>query len=259
MGNSTLARSILIPIFTCFCVFAASCTPTPEPTESPISVSSDDSVAAARQATVDAMSALPSGYEEPEIGYDVPDSPRLEGWFDVNEYFSVLNHLSMQPGYTLDYVYHNSGSGAQPYLYARKIDATENYDYDYLAYVQTDDTEESFFQYIVLSIMGEQFYLWWHAAYNDYTIICDRTGLEAVLSDTYFDNTLPAEVQKEARRLDFAPQVEINNDTVTVRVVIFTKWGGFIEETYTITRAFPRIIEDIETKTLVEWSINITF
>jgi len=144
-------------------------------------------------------------------------------------------------------------------LYARKIDATENYDYDYLAYVQTDDTEESFFQYIVLSIMGEQFYLWWHAAYNDYTIICDRTGLEAVLSDTYFDNTLPAEVQKEARRLDFAPQVEINNDTVTVRVVIFTKWGGFIEETYTITRAFPRIIEDIETKTLVEWSINITF
>ncbi|MBM3158037.1 MAG: hypothetical protein FJ004_12260, partial [Chloroflexi bacterium] len=95
--------------------------PTPNPTNP-----SPDSVAAARQAMVDAMSALPSGYDTPEFGYDVPESDRLEGWFDVNQYFSVLNHLSLQPGYTLDYVYSNFGSGAHPDLYATNSDRPED-------------------------------------------------------------------------------------------------------------------------------------
>ena len=28
-----------------------------------------------------------------------------EGWFDINDYFSVLPHISMKYGYVLDYVY----------------------------------------------------------------------------------------------------------------------------------------------------------
>lgn len=177
MRNNTLIRSILILILTCFYVFTASCTTVQKSTESPniVSVSPDDTVAAARQATVDALSSLPSGFTVPEVYYDTPDFARLEGWFDVNAYFSVLNHLSLQPGYILDYVHHNNGSGAQPYLYARKIDSKPfntldelnnayidkaiDHTYDYLAYVQTDDTEESYFQYITLHIMGGQFYL----------------------------------------------------------------------------------------------------
>ena len=266
MRNNILLRSVLILILTCFYVFAASCcTPAQKTTESPIttSVPGDDPVAASRQATVDAMRALPSGYETPITGYD---GPRLEGWFDVNQYFSVLTHLSMQPGYILDYVYHSNGSGGQPCLYANKIDDTPYSTSDelapifnYLSYVRTDDTEESFFQYVTLRIMGGQFYLWWHANYDDHTIICDRMRLEALLAGSIFDQNMPPEVQEEARRLELAPGVEINKDTVIVRVVVFTKWGGFMEETYTITRAFPHTIEDIKTKTLVPWRINLTF
>ena len=274
MRNSKLIRSILILILTCFCIWGSSCRPIEKPAAGP--------VAAARQATVDAMRSLPSGYTVPKVDYDTPDSARLEGWFDVNEYFSVLTHLSMQPGYTLDYLYHNiGGEDAHPFLYARKIDskpystldelaetygdATNWYEsdhaYDYLAYVQTDDTEESFFQYVTLRIMGGQFYLWWHANYSDHINICDQTRLEALFADTgsLYDQKLPSEVRNAARRLDLAPRVQINEDAVTVRVVIFTKWGGFIEETYTITRAFPHIIKDIQTKTLVPWQINLTF
>jgi hypothetical protein len=259
-----------------------SCTPIEKSTESPgiTSALPDDPVAVARQATVEAMSSVRAGYEGPKAGYDVPDSPRLEGWFDVNQYFSVLNHLSLQPGYTLDYLYVSNGSGARPYLYARKIDrqpyttleelaetytdetymdVTKDHTYDYFAQVQTDGSEESFFQYVVLRIMGGQFYLWWHAGYNDYTIICDSTRLEAILADNYSYSTLTTEVKEKARSLDLAPKVEINNDTVSVRVVIFTKWGGFIEKTYTITRSSPHIIKDITEKTLVEWYINLTF
>lgn len=281
-GNNVVIRSMLIPIFTCFCILSASCASTEQPAKTPgnASVPSDDSVAAARQVTVDAMNMLPSGYEKPEVGYDVPDSPRLEGCFDVNQYFFVLTHLSPQPGYTLDYVYANSGSDARPYLYARKIDskpysttdelaktysdetyidATKDHDYDYLAYVQTDDSEEGYFQYVVLYIMGGQFYLWWHANYNDRVIICDHAGLEKTFAATQPPFQPPTDVQNKARLLDFAPKVEISKDTVNVRVVVFTDWGGFIEETYTITRAFPHIIKDVKTKTLVEWNANVTF
>ena len=274
MRNSKLLRNIFILILTCFCLLGTSCTPTEKP--------SDDPVATARQATVDAIRLLPSGYTVPKVDYNTLDSARLEGWFDVNKYFSVLTHLSMQPGYTLDYIYHNiGGEDAHPFLYARKIDskpystlgelaetypdATNWYEsdhtYDYLARVQTDDTEESFFQYVTLRIMGGQFYLWWHANYSDHINICDQTRLEALFADTgsLNDQKLPPEVRNAARRLDLAPRVEINQDTVNVRVVIFTKWGGFIEETYTITHKFPHIIEDIKTKILVPWQINLTF
>lgn len=271
---------MLILILTCFCFLATACPPAQKTTENSdtTSVSPDDTAAAAaRQTTVDALSSLWSGYALPKTDYNTPDSARQEGWFDVNEYFSILTHLSMQPGYVLDYVYHNGGSAAQPYLYSRKIDSkpfntleeltetyvdkTKDHTYDYLAYVQTDDTDESFFQYITLRIMGDQFYLWWHANYNDHTITCDRTRLETLFAKTasFLEQTVPLDIQKEAGRLGLAPRVEINKDTVTVRVVIFTKWGGFIEETYTVTRTFPHITKDIKTKTLVPWQINVTF
>jgi hypothetical protein len=48
---------------------------------------------------------------------------RVEGDFDPNAYFPVLRHLSMKPGYTLDYVYHYMDHfGGNPCLYARAVD-----------------------------------------------------------------------------------------------------------------------------------------
>lgn len=119
MRSNTLLSVVLILILTCFCVLIASCTPAQKSTESPntISASPDGSAAGARQATVDALRSLPSGYTVPKVSYSSPDSARLDGWFDVNDYFSVLNHLSMRPGYALDYIYHNiGGEDAHPFF-----------------------------------------------------------------------------------------------------------------------------------------------
>ena len=52
----------------------------------------------------------------------------------------------------------------------------------YLDYVQTDDTPESYFQLAVLSMMGSQFYLYWHANYNDSQIICDKVDVTDIVS-----------------------------------------------------------------------------
>ncbi len=41
--------------------------------------------------------------------------------FDVSQFFTVLEHLSMESGYTLDYVYRFDGMGGSPVLYARPL------------------------------------------------------------------------------------------------------------------------------------------
>jgi hypothetical protein len=187
----------------------------------------------------------------------------------------------MEPGYTLDYVYHSNGSGAQPFLYARRledkpyvtlgevtsaldqndkhIDPDKNTAHDYLGHVQMNDSENAYFQYVVLRIKAGQFYLWWHAAYNDREIICDRESLERLFSSSEESFSPPEDVRKKARSLDLKPKVVLGKETASVRVVTFTSWGGFIEETYVIQRSFPHIIQDIQSNTLVGWRVNVTY
>lgn len=236
--------------------------PTPTPSQEAIEA----------QRTVDAMVALKRDLEFPEH-FQSDEVARTGDEFDVTQYFTVLQRLSMEPGYVLDYVYHMNGMGGFPILYARKANEpsyrTES-EYTeasergaagpYLDHVQVDGTPEGFFQLVVLRIMGGQFYLYWHAAYNDARIICTPDALEALLSQpTMFDKELPANVQRAARKLDVAPVVEMGADAVTVRVVIFTNWGGFIRRSYTISRAFPHQILAEEEETLVEYDCGVMF
>jgi hypothetical protein len=204
--------------------------------------------------------------------------------FDVNAYFSVLDHLSVQPGYVLDYAYDYNGSGGSPVIYAKPEDQDPYLTFseyyadtignrtweewfevsrlEYMDHIQVDDTEAGFFQYVVLRKMGTQFYLVWHANYNDDRIICDQGLLEelvASLAEPEFGLALSPELQDQARALDLEPRVEIGEDTVEVRVVIFTMWGGFIEERYAITRSFPHKVIKEETETLVPYDCGILF
>lgn len=111
--------------------------------------------------TVDAMRVLTTGLGIPEsVLADEPVKP--EDAFDVNAYFSVLDHLSVRPGYKLDYVYHYDGMGGCPILYARpegqppiKSSEIDPRDYQsYLDYIQVDGTPESYFQFAAMDIMG---------------------------------------------------------------------------------------------------------
>jgi len=120
------------------------------------------------------MSALTGGLEFP-ANFQTENPVKTGSEFDVMQYFRVLDHLSMQPGYVLDYVYRYDGMGGYPVLYVRPAGqppyATEadlaagGDSTGYLDFVQTDDTPESYFQFVVLATMGSQFYLFWHANY----------------------------------------------------------------------------------------------
>mgnify|MGYP001818240246 CR=1 FL=1 len=164
----------------------------------------------------------------------------------------------------MDYAFHPN---VVPHIYARKwgeprcLDLSQTRDrkgersltehllagahgaFDYHYHIQVDDTEDGFFQLVLLVVMGGQFYLFWHALYNDTTIVCTQAALEALFAewnDRLF--SIPSRVLEQARGFDLAPAVEMGADRVLVRVVQFTKWGGLgAQDLPTAASVPPRI------------------
>jgi hypothetical protein len=192
---------------------------------------------------------------------------------DVNQYFSVLTHLSMQEGYALDYVYQNDDLGGYPLLYARPADLTPYTSMDdvpealqatdFRDYVQIDDTEQGYFEYVVLDIMARQFYLYWHANYNDTEIVCNRGEVDDIVdkvSSGDFGYAMDLAQQTKARTLkNIEPVINLTDDVATVQFITFTKWGGFYRETYTISRAFPHTIIDVKQDNVVPYDCGVMF
>jgi hypothetical protein len=222
------------------------------------------------QDTVDAMAAIQAGLRTPQHLL-VENAQRDGSEFDPNLYFTVLTHLSMSPGYVLDYVYDYNGMGGRPVLYARPegealyatyedFAASALEDDAYLKAVVVDGTPESYFELVALSIMGAQFYLDWHANYNDTRIVCDTAALENLL-DTIgtVGNEMRAADQVRARRIDLEPVIVVGEATVQVQIVTFTKWGGFFRETYSLERPYPYTIMDVQVEELVAYDCGIMF
>jgi hypothetical protein len=210
-----------------------------------------------------------------------------EGDFDVSKYLDELQYLSVEEGHVLEYVYYLDGMGGFPILYVRKKTSKPFVTFsqwkdascsttsckNYLDDIVIDDTPEGYVQFVTLAIMGDQFYLWWHAAYNDYQLIWDQNKMEEILEtlpkagedgaldDLFWINEAEAET---LRGMDLAPTIlynKANPGIVRVRVVVFTKWGGFIRRTYKIKRnkgSGARIM-NIQEKVLVEYSVNYVF
>ncbi|MCP4678762.1 MAG: hypothetical protein GY854_25400 [Deltaproteobacteria bacterium] len=175
------------------------------------------------QSTVDAVRAMIMGLSIPKHFMSVPFE-KDGSEFDVNDYFKVLQHLSLEEGYVLDYGYQYTGLGGFPVVVVRNKEDTEplvcekvevtvrrdensepligekleciNGDIGWFARVRTDGTPESFFELVLLLITHDQFYQHWHSNYNDTTIICDQRALEAILLES---DPLLAEMQQHAR------------------------------------------------------------
>jgi hypothetical protein len=193
--------------------------------------------------------------------------------FDVNHYFDVLNHISMQEGYALDYVYQNDGLGGYPLLYARPVnqvpfastaDIPEGTEWpNFQLYLEVKDTEQGYFEYVVMDLLANQFYLFWHANYNDALIVCNRQQVYEVVAQVNsgdFGNIMDKDQQARARTLrDIVPVVRLTGDVAVVEVVTFTKWGGFYRYTYTISRETPHTIIDIEQENILPYDCGVMF
>lgn len=252
LGKRKLVRWMIV---TWVVVLSVACGPTFSPTPP----------SADWQSTVDELSALQDGLKIPEHFMD-ENAARTGEEFDVNEYFDILDHLSMEPGYVLDYVYCYDGMGGYPKLYARP-EAQPRYvtcsDYggsvSYLERVQTDGTEEGFFQFVLLQVVAGQFYLYWHAGYYDDEVVCDRDTIDSIMSAERGCEPFSSRQKRAARAIDPAPVVELGDEAVTVKIVTFSKWSGFTQETYEVNRSFPHTILDSSSEVLVEYECGIVF
>lgn len=208
---------------------------------------------------------------------DVPQSLmetgiKTGGEFDPNDYFNVLTHISMRDGYALDYVYPVDFLGSFPLLYPRPVDqpsyasaadVPEGVELgNYRDQLEIEDVEQGYFEYVVMDIMASQFYLVWHANYNDLQIVCDKDAAYAIVDETNsqdFGAKFDLQQQAQVRALtNVEPLVKLTADSAIVEVVAFTKWGGYYRRTYTISRSFPHEVE-VKDENLVEYDCGIMF
>ena len=240
-----------------------------------LSVSCITTGSTAWQARVDGMAAQHQDLKFPQYLAN-KDAARQGTEFDVSRYFSVLTHLSMQPGYELDYIYHYDGMGGYPILYARPADQApytteadftqamkqagiEKANEQYIPYLQIEDTAEGYFDYVVFKLMAAQFYLYWHADYNDKQFVCDGAALEALLKQKRMGYAIPITASLQARLLKLEPVVKLETETVTVQVITFSNWKGFVQETWTINRRVPHNIVSVDNKVLIPYNCGIMF
>jgi hypothetical protein len=170
-------------------------------------------------------------------------------------------------------VYQRENLGGYPLLYPRPLDGApygstaeipDNTEWpDFLEYLEVEDTEQGYFEYVVMDIMASQFYLYWQANYNDTNIVCNRgqvNDIVAQISSGELGNAMDAAQQAEARRLrNIVPTAHLIGDTALVEVVTFTRWGGFYRLTYTISREIPHQIIDIEEENLLPYDCGVVF
>lgn len=195
------------------------------------------------------------------------------GEFDANQYFEVLTHLSMQDGYALDYVYQNDGLGGYPLLFIRPVDRApytsikdvpENIQStNFRDYLDVEDVQQGYFEYVVLDILARQFYLFWHANYNDTKIVCNRGEVKDIVeqvSSGDFGIAMDLAQQTKAHTMrNIEPAVTLTGDVAKVQFITFSKWGGFYRETYTISRDFPHTIIDVQQENIVPYDCGIVF
>lgn len=240
------------------------------------------------QETADKLKALQPG--EIPGNLTTGDSSKTGGEFDAEAYFSVLKHLSMEDGYILDWVYHFDGTGGIPVLYTRPVNAVpyktaeeferaantftrpEN-DISTVWFVmgdksgldgnkiRTDGTREGYFEYAVLQLLGQQFYLFWHSNYNDNRIVCEGAELESVLAGIDGSDLKPVDdgFKNKARKIDLTSTVEISGDTAVVSLVAFSKWGGFSRYEFLIYKDYPHMVIGLDRKILLEYECGMVF
>jgi len=247
---------------------------------------------ASAQERVDALKAMqPTSIPEHFMN---GETARQAGDLDVNAYFKVLTHLRVEPGYVLDYVYDHGGIGGAPIIYARPEiqpayasfaelvaalaaaypdagyrDGSKDFlaglhAQDYLDHVQADSTPEGYLQLALLRLLGDQFYLYWHANYNDMAVVCDSEALDEALAKAveFWHRGQPSVmwIRSQASAIDLRPTVHLLDDgTAAVRLVSFSKWGGLREMSCTLSQTPPHDFSDWESRTLVDYHCGVLY
>lgn len=208
--------------------------------------------------------------------------------FDVNEYFTLLNCIHPVPGSVLDYIYMGDDEGRRPLIYIRDrthVPYTSFLEYldeegktqftfdiffklfrqyggtiDWPWHMVIEDSRDGFFQFLLLTTMGSQFYLWGDANYDDLTMVCDTRGLYSIAErepDFVREDPDFIAALNEACRFDLHPVIAMSEDRVMMTALFFTKWGGLVMGTFLVEREYPHTGIGSRWMTIVEYDCGI--
>ena len=158
--------------------------------------------------------------------------------FDLMQVFELLDHISMSPGYQLAYSYFFQPSfSGYPIFYACKNpfsgtpDESTNCQRGGLDYVIADGSELGYLQWLLLHEMGDHFYIYWHADYfKDKLFVSTEEALTSILLE--IEHSLNDQQRAQAGLIDPEPRFLLDEETIKIRAVWFTKFGGFFETYY---------------------------
>ena len=199
----------------------------------------DPEFAAYCQGIVDAFVALYEDLEVPEnLMQENPPPVKNGEEFDPNVFFTVLDRLHMEEGWTLDFTYFYNDLGGEPTLVARKTDSSlcqsdpeqPCVSEKFLLHVLVEGTREGWFQLMVLKLMGDQFYREWHG-FEGKVILPSHAGLTAWLEGQKKRWSVQGtedfdEAAMAALKVD--PAVDIGDDGVHVNIVYFSRGSGIV-------------------------------
>jgi len=203
----------------------------------------------------------------------VPDNEeeleKLKETIKVDKYFDLLPNISVEQGWKFDYGYHKDQYGGAPIIFAYKECDEKELDRnkylppdkgdDYLKHISLDGSADSFIQYIILKLLGEQFALFCHSLYDDKEIVFTENAVVEILNRDVDEINFDEKFIETANNINPNPYVKIDIEKVLVRIIIFTKWGGFIELKYHIEKKSPHEITNKEEKTLIEYFCGIRY
>jgi hypothetical protein len=194
--------------------------------------------------------------------------------FDPNEYFSVLTHLAMKPGYVLDYNYnYRSGFGGSPDLFARNVEDDKLVTFSDFIYGErlivpsdlliVDDSPNGYFQLVVFYRLYGLFYLYWHTKAFEIRLVTTQEEMEEIILEIngkeHFGKKLTEEQCVGMRTINIHPLVEITNEKATVIYCLFTKWAGLTQYKDSFLRESPHKLIDSSVIAEVKYNCGVIF
>jgi hypothetical protein len=120
--------------------------------------------------------------------------------------------------------------------------------------------DEGYFQLVLLHLLGERFDIFWHAAYGDLAVVCERAAIENAIvaqAGDYGASALWLRLRARLMRVD--PVVDREGDTVRVSVVVFSRFQGFMRRIYSLRAEGAPRVTGIEEQVLVPYNIGIVY